>query len=115
MLRNDSKEQLLILHQTLFELFAILTNSLIVSKPNPKEAWNICVYYTTHSAVQIAAYEAAVFRIVEDLFQEHPRRGKRLFDLILAATLKYHGVQRFYTRNEKHFRQYSFLEVINPL
>ena len=114
-LKSEAGEQLLILHQTLFELYAILTNRLIVSKPNHKEAWKVCLYYSSHAAVQTAAYEAAVFPLVRELLEENPERGKRFFDLVMAATMKYHGVGRFYTGNEKDFRQYPFLEVINPL
>jgi predicted nucleic acid-binding protein len=113
--RPDSGETVLILHQTIFELFAILTNPIIVSKPNIVEAWKICLYYFSHDSIQTASYESSVFQIVQELFKENHDRGKRFFDLVLAATLKFHGVRRFYSRNEKHFRQYSFLEVINPL
>ena len=111
----ESGEQVLILHQTLFELFSILTNPIIVSKPNPAQAWKICRYYSSHGALQTASYEAPVFLIIQELLDENMQHGRRFFDLVLAATLKHHGVQRFYTRNERHFRQYSFLEVINPL
>ena len=115
LLKGGSGEQLLLLHQTLFELFSILTNPLIVAKPNAREAWKICLYYFRHASVQTASYEAPVFQIVHDLLREKSQRGRRFFDVVLAATLKYHGVRRLYTRNEKHFRDYRFLEVMNPL
>jgi predicted nucleic acid-binding protein len=113
---SDGSEQILILHQTLYELFAVLTSSVVFRRPlTTTEAWGICEFYLNHSAVQVAAYEPPVLSIVQNLVREKPRRGKRLFDLILAATLKYHGVSRLYTRNLKDFSDYAFLEATDPL
>ncbi len=115
LLKDQTGEQVVLIHQTLFEFYSILTNPLIVAKPNPAEAWKICLYYFRHASIQMASYESPVLQIIQELMKESPGRGKRFFDLVLAATLKYHGVRRFYTRNEKHFREYGFLEIISPL
>ena len=40
--------------------------------------------------------------------------SRRIFDLRLAATLRHHGVEVFYTRNTKDFRDEGFLQLINP-
>ena len=112
----DTAEQILIVHQTLFELFSVLTNGAVFARPlTPLQAWHTCDFYLTHSSLQIVSYEFPVMSIVEHLLAERPQRGNRLFDLVLAATLKYHGVRRLYTRNLKDFQNYSCLEVINPL
>jgi uncharacterized protein len=112
----DTAEQILIVHQTLFEVFAVLTSSAVFARPlTPLQAWHTCDFYLTHSSIQIAAYEFPVMSIIETLLAQRPQRGNRLFDLVFAATLKYHGVTRLYTRNLKDFQNYSFLEVINPI
>jgi predicted nucleic acid-binding protein len=109
-------EQVLIVHQTLFELFSVLTSVAIFPRPlTPLQAWRTCDFYLTHSSIQTASYEFPVLSIVEYLLAEKPQRGKRFFDLVFAATLKYHAVNRLYTRNAKHFQNYGFLEVINPI
>jgi len=113
---SDGSEQILIVHQTMYELFAVLTSSALFRRPlTTTEAWSTCEFYLTHSAIQVAAYEPPVLMIVQNLIRERPQRGKRLFDLILAATLKYHGVTRLYTRNVKDFSDYKFLEATDPL
>ncbi len=112
----ETVEQVLIVHQTLFELFAVLTSTAVFARPlTPLQAWRTCDFYLTHSSIQIASYEFPVLSIVEHLLAEKPQRGNRFFDLVFAATLKYHAVNRLYTRNSKDFRNYSFLEVINPI
>jgi len=67
------------------------------------------------SSIQTVAYEPAVLPVAESLLTEIPQRGKRFFDLVLVATLKYHGISRLYTRNVKDFQSYSFLEIIDPI
>lgn len=111
-----SSEQIVIVHQTLFELFSVLTSAALFKRPlSPIQAWQVCEFYLTHAEIQTTGYEPAVLMIVRELLLQKPQRGKRFFDLILAATLKYHGVTRVYTRNVKHFQDYSFLEIVNPL
>jgi hypothetical protein len=40
---------------------------------------------------------------------------KKIFYVALAATLKDHNITGFYTVNVDDFREFDFLEVINPL
>jgi len=40
---------------------------------------------------------------------------KRIFDVVLAATLKDYGVPGLYTVNTKDFEEFMFLDVKNPL
>lgn len=109
-------EEFVVCHQTLCELFAALTNSILL--PNPlttEQAWDVCRIYLDHPLIQKISYEPAILKVIESLLRDGPQRGKRLFDLKLAATLRYHRVRRFYTCNPKHFAGYDFLEVVNPL
>lgn len=111
-----TNEEIIIVHQTLFELFSVLTSAALFPRPlTTLQAWRTCEFYLSHSSLQLVSYESPVLSIVEHLLVENPQRGKRLFDLIFAATLKYHGVKRLYTRNVKHFQNYAFLEVVNPI
>ena len=40
---------------------------------------------------------------------------KKVFDMVLAATLKDNGISGLYTVNVSDFKTFDFLEVINPL
>ena len=116
MLAAAEDEEFVIAHQTLFELFAALSNPIILPRPlSSSEAWKVCRIYREHPKVQTIAYDAPVLEIVGSLLEEQPKHGKRLFDLVLAATLKYNGVTKLYTHNVKHFSGYRFLTVENPL
>ncbi len=110
------EEEFVVCHQTLCELFAALTNSILL--PNPlttEQAWDVCRIYLDHPLIQKIAYEPAILKVIESLLRDHPKRGNRLFDLKLAATLRYHRVRRLYTCNTNNFSGYDFLEVENPL
>jgi len=110
------EEEFVVCHQTLCELFAALTNASLLPNPlSTEQAWDVCRIYMDHPLIQKIAYEPAILKVIESLLRDHPKRGNRLFDLKLAATLRYHGVKRLYTCNLKHFDGYDFLEVENPL
>ena len=113
---GDGDEEFVMVHQTLFELYSALSSALILPKPlTGLEAWGVCRIYLEHPRLQTVAYAPPVIEIIEALLKQHPHRGKRFFDLVLAATLKYHGITKIYTHNTKHFRGYEFLKVENPL
>lgn len=113
---GDGDEEFVIVHQTLFELYTALSSALILPKPlTSLQAWEVCKIYLDHPRLQTIAYAAPVIEIVQPLLKQHPQRGKRFFDLVLAATLKYHGITKLYTHNTKHFLGYEFLKVENPL
>ena len=40
---------------------------------------------------------------------------KKIFDVALAAMLKDNGIEGIYTVNVKDFKEFDFLEVVNPL
>jgi hypothetical protein len=40
---------------------------------------------------------------------------KKTFDLFLAATLKDNGIERLYTVNVDDFKDFAFLQAVNPL
>ena len=108
--------EFVITHQTLFELFSVLTSQAVFPTPlQPETAWDVCRIYLEHPTVQKIAYEPPVIDLIAALLKEKPQRGKRFFDLKLAATLRYHGVTGLYTNNVRHFRDFGFLRVENPL
>ena len=41
--------------------------------------------------------------------------ARRTFDVVLAATLKRHGVTTFYTRNAADFADLGWFAVVDPL
>jgi hypothetical protein len=40
---------------------------------------------------------------------------KKVFDVVLAATLKDNSIEGLYTVNVDDFKEFSFLKMVNPL
>lgn len=49
-----------------------------------------------------------------DLLESTTTR-KKIFDVYLAATLKDHQIKGLYTVNVDDFKEYDFLQIVNPL
>jgi uncharacterized protein len=41
--------------------------------------------------------------------------ARRIYDIRLALTLRHYGITEFATANERHFQDFGFLKVWNPL
>jgi predicted nucleic acid-binding protein len=48
------------------------------------------------------------------LLRQHPVTGADVFDVLLAATLRSHGVTRLYTFNREDFETFENLDVLTP-
>ena len=48
-----------------------------------------------------------------DLLESTTTR-KKIFDVYLAATLKDHQIKGLYTVNVDDFKEYAFLQIVNP-
>ena len=100
--------------QVCFEYLRALTNPAIFSHPLSKErAIRAVSHFRESSGVSFCAYEGSIFGRVMNM---HAKGAKdRLYDVILAETLKHSGVTRLYTRNLKDFQGLGLAEVINPI
>lgn len=102
--------------QILYEFFAVVTNPKMVEHPlSSDEAANICLDLWECSEIEkvnptpMAPKE--VFRLIKELKLS---RG-RIFDCVLAVTVKENGLEMIYTENVGDFKGYGFLKASNPL
>ena len=49
------------------------------------------------------------------IIKQYPQKGQHIFDFLLVATMKDNDITQIYTTNTKHFTQFDFIKVINPL
>lgn len=101
--------------QNLFELFAVLTTSAIVEKNlDPIDAWKICYEYEKRTNFQLIVPTDFALSFVDDFIIHTNCRGRRIFDLYLAATGLASGVFQILTDNEKDFAGLPSIKAINP-
>ncbi len=100
----------------LIEFYVLLRNPAVVSKPlSAEKAVEVCRQYRTNKNWGVIDYPG---NIMKDIWKRAaiPNTSRRtIFDARLALTLRYHGVTEFATSNEKHFQNYGFTKIWNPL
>lgn len=100
----------------LIELYVLLRNPAVVKKPlSSQRAVAVCRKYRQNSNWRVIDYPGNLMNRIWDRVSkpQYPRRS--IFDARLAFTLLHHGVTDFATRNKKHFADYGFKKVWNPL
>jgi len=101
--------------QVMGELYATVTNPKRVKNVlTPREAAAIILdFLEAGTFIKIHPKESTIKLAVELARNLGLRRGD-FFDAQIAATMMENGVKKIYTFNEKHFKQFQFLDVINP-
>lgn len=95
----------------LAELYILIRNPAVMESPlSASEAYSFISSYRNHPSWRLIE-NAPIMDEVWDLAKSKDFPRRRLFDLRLALTLKYHGVKVFYTVNTKDFIQAGFSEV----
>ena len=100
----------------LVELYILLRNPAVVARPlSAHRAVEVCRQYRQNLCWGVVDYPGG---LMEEIWQRAAREdfGRRcVFDARLALTLRYHGVSDFATANVKHFTDYGFDRVWDPL
>jgi toxin-antitoxin system PIN domain toxin len=109
------QREVVICELMLVEVFLKLSNSRIFHKPmSPKQAGEYCE--TLRSNQNWLLVESAP--VMDEVWQWTRHRNfafRRLIDIRLGLTLRYHGVTHFATTNTKDFRGLGFSKVWNPV
>lgn len=102
--------------QVWFELYRLLRNPNVLSKPlDARRAAEAIEWYRTKSGLQNCAWECGNMTELSETWKENGFPVRRVFDLVLAVTLRNNGVDEFYTRNVAEFSDRGFRRLINPL
>lgn len=110
------RETWIIADQTLFELYRALRNPSVFDRPlGVAEASRLIEQIRDQGAAAHCAYDGNNWSKVMDLLRRFPdRKGILVFDAVVAVTLHTRGVQTFYTRNVRDFREFGLFEVVDP-
>ena len=108
--------QAVIALQNLIELYAIITDKRRVERPlTPKKAKDLIEYYEGNGNIRIIAPLPQTLRTVIKLIDKHKPKSQSVFDYFLVATMLDNDVHSIYTANDKDFKHFKGISVINPL
>jgi predicted nucleic acid-binding protein len=109
-------DQWIIADQVYFELYRLLRNPAVLSRPlAADEAAETVGWYRNRSGWLHCAYEPGMMKQVSSLWSDKSFPGRNTFDLVLAVTLGSNGVREFLTRNADDFLAYDLFIVRNPI
>lgn len=114
---TTSEEEFIICELVLVELYMQLRNPAIFKKAayTPSQASNYCEQLRENPIWRHIDYDPLVSRKLWKWASKTSTGFRDIIDGRLALTLRHHGVTRFATANIKHFQNFGFAEVWNPL
>jgi predicted nucleic acid-binding protein len=99
--------------QVLAEFVNVITRSNLKKPLSIADATNVIKDYLSAGIKIIHQQETQIQTFLQLLGSVTTR--KKVFDVVLAATLKDNAISGLYTVNTDDFNDFDFLEVINPL
>ena len=116
--RLAADDSVVVAEQVLVETYVLLRNPVATRHP-PSSAEAIAAIETLRSNPhwRIVDVPADGRSVMDEVWRHAAQRQfayRRIHDIRLAKTLLHHGVDTFYTRNRKDFRDAGFASVIDP-
>lgn len=109
-------EDFVVCELVLVEVYILLRNPTVFKKPyNATEAAGYCCALKSNPEWRCIDYDAAVSAKLWEYFSKSKAGYRHIIDARLALTLRHHGVNNFATVNTKHFENFGFQKVWNPL
>ena len=109
--------QFVLAEQVLVELYCLLRNPMIQKRPlSAAEAAKVIMVIKQNrfwAIVDVPSTPSVMNELWRRVAKPNFAR-RRIHDLRLALTLRHWGVDEFYTRNTKDFRDIDFVRLINP-
>jgi len=99
--------------QVFTEFLSVITQQNLESPLSLEDAAAVVQEYVDSGVMIVAQGDAYVQTLLDIL--KNVRSRKKTFDAAIAAALKDAGVRGIYTVNVDDFKEYDFLEVIDPL
>ena len=116
---NSHEEEVLLSELILVELYRLLRNPAVVSKPlSASEATEVIQIWRQHPRWKITGFPLRSPELHNRLWKVAAGSAfgyRRIYDARLALTLLQYGVTEFATVNVKNFKEFGFRRVWNPL
>lgn len=112
----QGSEEFVLCELVLIELYMQLRNPAIFAKPyTAGESAAHCLALKQNPSWRCVDYDPLVSAKLWTWAMKTKAGFRQIIDARIAFTLLHHGVDRFATVNVKHFRDFGFREVWNPL
>jgi len=109
-------EEFVLCELVLVELYMQLRNPAIFPRPyTAKESAAYCQALKRNPAWRCVDYDPLVAPKLWQWAMTSKAGFRQIIDARIAFTLLHHGVTRFATANVKHFKEFGFAKVWNPL
>jgi uncharacterized protein len=113
---NNGSEEFVLCELVLVELYMQLRNPAIFRKPyTAKESTSYCRALKQTPSWRCVDYDPLVSKRLWAWAEETKAGFRQIIDARIAFTLIHHGVTKFATANVKHFKDFGFVKVWNPL
>jgi len=114
-----SREDVAISEFVLVELYTLLRNPSVVTKPlTSVEAVEVIQSYRHHPHWALLGFDPDSKGLHEELWRAAKQPGfarRRIYDMRMALSLRRQGVAEFATANMKDFEGFGFKRVWNPV
>jgi toxin-antitoxin system PIN domain toxin len=101
--------------RVLAEFYRVVTDPKKVPKARTvEEALDALSVFLSRPGLEVLPVPTDLVLRWMDLVRRHGTRGRRLFDVILIATMLANDVRRIYTYNRDDFTPFDELEVLTP-
>ncbi len=112
----DSASSWIIADQVLMEYYKLIRNPVVLENPlSAPEAFERVDVIRNRYGCLHCSFESQHWSTVVEWLKRPGFPHTRVFDLVLAVTLRANGVESFYTRNVRDFEPFGFFEVIDPI
>jgi predicted nucleic acid-binding protein len=101
--------------QILAEFYATLTNPKKVRQPLSVKEGALAIEGYLESDILKLYPRRDTLKLTLELVRSYQVKGLDIFDAQIVATMVENKIKTIYTANEKDFRRYKEIEVINPL
>jgi predicted nucleic acid-binding protein len=104
--------KLVLCHQALLETYRVVTHRIFPNPYTPREAF---ISLASISKQRVVVYpRKTTFKITQKLTLKHKISSNKVFDVYLTATAIDWGIKYIATDNERDFKKFSEIKVLNP-
>ncbi|MBI5233966.1 MAG: type II toxin-antitoxin system VapC family toxin [Deltaproteobacteria bacterium] len=101
--------------QNLAEFYSIVTSKKRVTSPiSPASAKEEIRKYLNAQGISKIYIKDTTPLLMAKLAEEHKITGQDIYDVLLLATMMDNKIKGIYTANDKDFKKYAEIAVINP-
>ncbi len=113
---SNAGEEFVLCELVLIELYMQLRNPAVFAKPySAREASDYCLALKQNPLWRCVDYDPAISDGLWKYASSTRAGFRHIIDARLALSLRHHGVDRLATVNVKHFKEFGFTRVWNPL